>query len=453
MGASVSVRIEHRTAKATGGQRAHDLRLGDYAPDYVDRTRSADNSVLIEPARSADLRLECENRRSVRATQRAMRSNAAVSTCGIITFSHEAQPIVEALCREEQDALFQRIAQRIADRLDTTLTGLVVHRDESALHAHFQMPAVARGSGKPLSKIVNRAVAKELQDIAGDCTKHLGITRGESKELRLARGDDLSKVVHRSVKQLHQDLPKELEALETQIEAQQKALRLAEARRRIREKSALIRENKAREKIEALETQKQAMERDKEAMQAEMDKTTVELAAQREKAEKNRRLIETQEKKLAEQRVSEQQAAKRIEAYERRLEAAKAAVEKLETRKAEQEAEIEALEAQKTRLEANLQIKRNVAQADIARAVEAVLDGMRYLGVIDAMQQQEIMDTASPHDLVRAAILFRDEAGSIARAIEAEKAKAIQRTKEQAKEQGRVVARSQKQQRGSGIGD
>jgi len=410
---AISVRTEPVSGRKAGGQRRHDLRDPAQTPDYVDRSRSHLNSVLIEPPDPTELRAEIAQHRAA-AGQQKLRADAQTVVRGVITFGTDAQPKIEALTREEQDRLFQMVAIEIAHESGHPLIGLVVHRDESAIHAHYMLRGYRldeQGREHPWRK--TRAEMSRLQDIAAAVpeVKALGIKRGTPKAERIAKGEDRSKVIHRTVRQLHQDLPKELE----------------QARK--------------------------ATEHDKATLQAELEKITAELEAQQAKAEKNRRLIEEQERKLAEHRVSEEQAAKRIEAYERRMAKAREEIEALEASKAERVAEIEELEARKTKLEEALQFKRKVAQADISRAVEAVLDGMRYLGVIDGMQQQEIMDTASPHDLVRAAILFRDEAGSIARAIEAEKAKAIQQTKEQAKEQARVVVRSQKQQRGRGIGD
>jgi hypothetical protein len=57
-----------------------------------------------------------------------------------------------------------------------------------------------------------------LQDTAGEILeKHgLDIHRGKPKTERIRDGDDPSQIYNRSVKQLHEDLPKEIELLQTQ---------------------------------------------------------------------------------------------------------------------------------------------------------------------------------------------------------------------------------------------
>jgi hypothetical protein len=159
-----------------------------------------------------------------------MRSNTTLATVGIITFGKEAQPIIEGLSRERQDQLFLRAAQSVADRLGTDVTGLVVHRDESAIHAHFQMPGFAR-DGRPLSKVITPQVASELQGIVGGIYSELGITRGTPKAERIARGDDWPQIIHRSVAQLHDDLPKEIAEREKQVAELQAEVEALEKKR------------------------------------------------------------------------------------------------------------------------------------------------------------------------------------------------------------------------------
>ena len=130
---AAQTRIRSSSASRAGGQRAHDLRLGP-KPDYVDAERSPLNRVLVEPQTGAELRRESARRRSQRDTVRAMKSNAGVAVTGIITFGHEAQTIFERLDADAQDTAYRELAEMVAARLDTDLTGLVVHCDESAPH-------------------------------------------------------------------------------------------------------------------------------------------------------------------------------------------------------------------------------------------------------------------------------------------------------------------------------
>jgi hypothetical protein len=153
-----------------------------------------------------------------------MKKDAAIATVGILTFGHEAQPLIDILPLAEQDALYNEAAKAIADRLNTTLTSLVVHRDESAPHAHYTLAAYDL-EGIPLSKKITPTVASELQDIAGSVYDVYGIHRGEKKKTKIARlvsegytkNEISAAVIHRTVKTLHEDLPKEIAKLEEKV--------------------------------------------------------------------------------------------------------------------------------------------------------------------------------------------------------------------------------------------
>ena len=214
---AAQTRIKGKSAGGIGGQRAHDLRIGPQ-PDYVDAARAHLNRVLIAPQTGTHLRKICEERRALRTTTRAMKSSAAVGVVGIITFGHEAQNIFDVLTPEQQDAAYRETAEAIAERLNTTLTGLVAHGDESAPHAHFQLPAYDL-TGRPVSETAKRAALRDLQTITAEVMgRHApGIERGRSKIDRLKAGATPAEVVNRSVAQLHDELPVEIAQLETEI--------------------------------------------------------------------------------------------------------------------------------------------------------------------------------------------------------------------------------------------
>jgi len=203
-------------AKA-GGQRRHDLRIGRQ-PGYVDPERSAANRVLIEPPPPGELRRRTEMRRSwmVPRPRRRLRSDSAVALTGIITFGRNAQPLISAATPERQDAAYRAVAEALAAHCGAGLLGLVVHADESAPHAHFWLDARDR-----VGASVARAVkGSELQDIAAAAIRpHFPeITRGVSKRLRMEAGEPRAAFVHRSVRQLHRDLPAEIAAAEAGLE-------------------------------------------------------------------------------------------------------------------------------------------------------------------------------------------------------------------------------------------
>lgn len=221
---AVQVRIDMGTASQAGHQRAHDLRIGPQ-PDYVDTARTALNRVLAEPLTGPELRATCETRRGQRQTQRAMKSNAAICVSGIITFGHEAQPIFAALSPDRQDAAYRELAEAIAARLGTTVSGLVVHRDEAADHAHFQCPGFTR-DGMPVSKIAKREALRDLQTIAAEIMgRHApGIERGTSRWQRIAAGENYADTVYKSSADMRSRLPAEIAAKEAELVAVQEKL-------------------------------------------------------------------------------------------------------------------------------------------------------------------------------------------------------------------------------------
>ena len=235
---AAQVRIEARKATAYAGQRNHDLRRGAQ-PSYVDTTKAANNEILIEPPAPGVLRNINEGRRSQRDTKRAMRSDAAVAFTGILTFGHEAQAMFEALPRERQAEAFRDAAEAVAERLRTTLAGLVIHRDESAVHAHFVMPAYNL-DGQPLTGTVKRNTLSDLQDVVAGAFQRYApqIERGRSVAARAAAGATRAEMIHKSVRQLHADLPAEIEAKQAEVdritaEAAEAAAKVAEMRARV----------------------------------------------------------------------------------------------------------------------------------------------------------------------------------------------------------------------------
>ena len=226
---AISIRIEPRSPGRATGQRRHDLRLGQQ-PGYVDATRKHLNDIVISPLPAPELRQVCMDRRSMRETKRALKSNAAIATCGIITLGIEAQIKFAALDHSVQIAAMTAVADAIARRLKTTLTGLVIHRDETAIHAHFQMPAV-NFDGHPITQANSLSDISRLQDLAADtiCRFEPSIERGNKKRDRLAAGASSSEVTHRTVRELHWDLP---------IEFARKQKRVAEMEMRVSELEA-----------------------------------------------------------------------------------------------------------------------------------------------------------------------------------------------------------------------
>lgn len=227
---AASMRLKAKSLSQAYGQRRHDLRIGPQ-PKYVDPNRQHLNRILTSPRPLPEIRRDVIALRKQAGAKRAMKSNAAVVTAGIITFGYEAQKLFLDLSLDQQDAAFRELAQAIADRLGTSLEALTVHCDESAIHAHLELRALTH-AGVPLSKSTRPTVMGELQDLVFEVmSRHCpGIERGNRKYDRLAAGADYAETVNKSVRQLHQDLPLEIEALEQKRDALQSGLPELEAR-------------------------------------------------------------------------------------------------------------------------------------------------------------------------------------------------------------------------------
>jgi myosin heavy subunit len=209
---AASIRIGSCTAKNLAGQIRHDLRRGPQ-PQYVDADRSHLNRVIMEPLPPSQMRAICEHRRALRNTQRAMKSNSAVGTRGIITFGSEAAQMFEALSIKDQDRAFKLLARVVARRLATSVHGLTVHMDEATIHAHFQLAAYNR-FGDPVSKSSSPKVLSELQDLTAQVMRRFcpDIERGRKYGERIAAGADVADTIHKSVAELHRTLPADLAA-------------------------------------------------------------------------------------------------------------------------------------------------------------------------------------------------------------------------------------------------
>ena len=265
---AASTRLQLKGARALAGQRKHDLRIGRQ-PDYVDEGRKNLNRIIMEPDPPGMMRAICEGRRSLRETRRKMKKDASVAACGIITFGTQAAELFEALTPETQDAAFLDLAEAVADRLNTTLHGLVVHRDETTIHAHYQIAAYNR-DGVPLSQATRPAVMSGLQDLTAEVmARHCpGIERGTRYADRIAAGADFKDTLHRTVRQLHADLPVELAAKEAEVAAA--AARVEEMRARVEKLEAKAQlTDKEAKRLETYQARLSARIAEQEAAQAE----------------------------------------------------------------------------------------------------------------------------------------------------------------------------------------
>lgn len=268
---AASIRVEPLKPSGYKGQRTHDLRRGKQ-PAYVDGTRTYLNRILVEPPPPGAMRKICEARRGLRETRRAMKSGTNCAFMGVLTFGAEAQTLFSALPAEKQDAAYLEAAEAIADRMNTTLAGLVVHADESAPHAHLMFPAFDL-DGQPLTRTMKKGALVEFQDILAEVMgRHApGIERGRSRAARIEAGADPAAIIHRAVRQLHADLPAELAAKEAEVA--EAAARVEEMRARVEKLEAKVElTDKEAKRLETYQARLAARVAEEEAAKAEAER-------------------------------------------------------------------------------------------------------------------------------------------------------------------------------------
>lgn len=292
----------------------HDLRRGKQ-PAYVDGDRTPLNRVLVEPPPPGAMRKICEARRGLRETRRAMKSGTNCAFMGILTFGTEAQALFSALDPKEQDAAYLEAAEAIADRMNTTLEGLVVHADESAPHAHAMFPAFDL-DGQPLTRSMKKGALVQFQDILAEVMgRHApGIERGRSRAARIEAGADPAAIIHRTVRQLHADLPAELAAKEAEVEAA--AARVEEMRARVEKLEAKAElTDKEAKRLETYQARLEARVAEQEAAQAEAERLAAlarDEAAQASQARAEEDAAKAEAERLA--ALARQEAAKAAQA-------------------------------------------------------------------------------------------------------------------------------------------
>ena len=207
----VSVRIKGLRSPQSRGAFGHDSRTG-YVPKNIDQSRTHLNTILI-----GDMTLESLSRsreeQEVRIrnyTKRAPRKDANYYISGIITFSKEARDDVNSRPPDEQAKKF---VEDMARSLNLKILYLIRHSDESTNHFHFMLENVD-AEGRAKARTLNKKALSETQDKAGEFFNQIGIKRGFKKKERLEKGEPYANTVHRSVQQLHVDLPKEIGVLE-----------------------------------------------------------------------------------------------------------------------------------------------------------------------------------------------------------------------------------------------
>ena len=286
---SICVRIESMKSSRAGSQKSHDLRTGK-VPAYVDKSRSHlnTNPILLEQPL---LKTTDEN------TLRKSRKNGVVGFAGIITFSTAAQTLVSRLSPSEQDELFTKVAVNSSTHFGSRCESLSIHRDESAIHAHFTFANVNFETQKRINP--NATSLKKLQDVAAQAAREIlpEIIRGKSKIQRIRDGEKRSATIHRSVKQLHEDLPREIESMKSQQSSLNRGLVDLQSRLQSTQEKLSTIDSTLRERTNNL----QKTENRLLSAQQKLEKALSDENASSKNIEKLKKRVETYELRIPEQ--------------------------------------------------------------------------------------------------------------------------------------------------------
>lgn len=271
-------RIQGLSASGVGNQNAHDLRNGPQ-PSYVKKSKTKDNRVLIKNASGPALWEICEERRKQQNLKRAMKSNANVGYSLVITFGHMAHSWFEQLTKEQQDAAFRDVADAIAKRLDTSLHGLVVHLDETSIHAHGMFAGFDM-KGQPLSMTAKRQALRDIQTLTHEVMHRYDdrFERGKSRMERLEEGEEYADTVHKSGREMRlglaEDIPKlradiaELKTKAAGLQAKMEKNERLSARSQEKAKEAANNEEKAAKALKNAQTYEKRLTDAQEALRA-----------------------------------------------------------------------------------------------------------------------------------------------------------------------------------------
>ena len=209
----VSFRVKNLKGGEATGAVGHDFRKK--VPSYVDRSKTGQNTILVGGPPDVSASIASQGERVRARTGKRLRKDANLFLSGILTFSRDARGLVNAT---PPDAQAREMAKRFAEENRVKLLYLVRHSDETTTHYHCLWENIT-SDGESAKNKLSPPVLSKWQDVAGQVFSTVGIGRGTKKSERLARGEDFSKVIHRSVKRLHEDLPREISQEEERLSA------------------------------------------------------------------------------------------------------------------------------------------------------------------------------------------------------------------------------------------
>nr|WP_237401084.1 plasmid recombination protein [Rhodovulum sulfidophilum] len=126
-----------------------------------------------------------------------MKQNAPVIMAGIITFGTVAAESFGSLPVEQQDAAFRELATAVASELDTSLESLMVHLDETTIHAHFTLRAYTNAGLSMVDQIDAEMAARAYSLAEGEGTLWQALLAEGSAYIEMALDREVQRIVLR----------------------------------------------------------------------------------------------------------------------------------------------------------------------------------------------------------------------------------------------------------------
>lgn len=204
-----SIRIEPRKSGTVSASINHDFRTGR-VPKYIDPARTCRNEVLLGGPPDVLSSIEEQSARIFFRTGKKVRKDANLFISGLISFSTEAKGQVANM---PPRACAMQAVQFFAEKYSIKVLYIIEHNDETGLHFHFLLENISSAGESTKNKLSPMSLGN-LQDEISEFFEPVGICRGKKKKDRVYDGDSMDKIIHRSVKKLHEDLPREIAAEE-----------------------------------------------------------------------------------------------------------------------------------------------------------------------------------------------------------------------------------------------
>lgn len=227
---------------------------------------------------------------------------------GLITFTPDGLIGVD---QNVLDTAAISTLHKICEKLNVHPVYIAKHFDESTIHYHYIIDSCDKDTGKSRACYLDDETCSALQDIGGECFKHLNFVRGEKKNVTGAK--------HRKLKEMHvmerEELKAQLNALHSSVDAIREELStLHDERDSLDRQICDCNEVLAAKKKEVEEAEKKKKDSEDERVRLEQQINTLKAALRaNRKSQEELRELNAKERKAYNEWVS--MTRKEIKAY------------------------------------------------------------------------------------------------------------------------------------------